>query len=267
METGEPSRIPLLYAGMGEAEKEFALVISKARPLPRRLAAGRLPRRLVDRAAGGVKMLVKAIRMGTASIHRAAARRLLVAGPRGACVPTCAPPWLSPAAAARRRPPVAGEGRASSASSPLGERVKAAQGQTGSARARLALGASGLAGVLLWMGHSRSGAASMEEGTPDERQLSAVEAAAVIRERLNQISPAVAASVLPWQCIAAENGRVSLRFEVKPHSDHFQTLMVALLEMETSAQDGDAGRHSVNAVLSAWDDEADRHPRANASGR
>ena len=130
-----------------------------------------------------------------------------------------------------------------------------AQGDAGSARA-LALGASGLAGVLLWMGYSRSGTASMEEGTPDERQLSAAQAAAAIRERLNQISPAVAASVLPWQC-CAEDGRVSLRFEVKPQSDHFQTLMVALLEMETSAQDGDAGRQSVNAVLSAWDDEAD----------
>ena len=128
-------------------------------------------------------------------------------------------------------------------------------------------------------------------------RLSVDETRSAIRDRLSRFSPATPASVLPWACTCRDDGCTAVSFEVSmdergpacscsalsiapyltalavcqvaPHSDHFQTLMVAMMELtagphneagleerenkrETKAQE----ERSVNAVLSAWDKEA-----------
>eukprot|EP00802_Teleaulax_amphioxeia_P012417 Tamp_12459.p1 GENE.Tamp_12459~~Tamp_12459.p1 ORF type:complete len:586 (-),score=90.54 Tamp_12459:52-1599(-) len=100
-------------------------------------------------------------------------------------------------------------------------------------------------------------------------RLSVDETRSAIRDRLSRFSPATPASVLPWACTCRDDGCTAVSFEVAPHSDHFQTLMVAMMELtagphneagleerenkrETKAQE----ERSVNAVLSAWDKEA-----------
>ena len=151
-------------------------------------------------------------------------------------------------------PPHGGKGQAYSRS--VGSSVRTYAGDERSGLSRLSLGASALTGVLLWVG-SRS-AAEMEEGRPGEGELTAEETTAAVSERLIRFSPAAAATVLPWRCTRSEDGlRVCVRFDVRPQSDHFQTLMVSLFEMSAAVSSNDASQHAVNAVLSAWDDEAD----------
>ena len=130
------------------------------------------------------------------------------------------------------------------------------------------MAAAGVAGVLAWLG-TRDGRAVLMQAPSESRggaagpgagaaRLSADGTAAAISARLARLSPAAAASVLPWRCTCREDGCVVLRFEVAPHSDHFQTLMLSLFEMASPAReaaqaaqaDGSAG---VNGVVSAWD--------------